>query len=459
MIDLAAQDCIVAPVTPPGAGGVAILRLSGPGGREIVTKLLLPVQISRWARLPASKLRRFVLHDPVSGSPLDEVLLVWFPAGRSFTGEATVEIQCHGATAVVESLLQACQIGGARLAEPGEFSYRAFRNGRLDLTAAEGLLALTQAVSRSAQAAALRTLEGSLKARIDAMREALLTVMSALEVTFDHPEDVVAGYDHEALARAIWEVMAACDALLQDYSRQQVWAEGLMVVLMGAPNAGKSSVFNALLGHDRAIVHESAGTTRDVIEAQLTVGGQRIRLFDTAGQRDADGAVEALGVARAQDLMDQAHLRLHVVDRSVPPNTVDLELLASTQRQILVCNKSDLPQHPDWDRVVPRGVDAMTLSAVTRDGIDQLLQKVSQKAAELSALTDQTLFLTRRHFGLLSTVSTELTDAHDLASQAAPEDLVAFHLREALSQLLMMTGEVYDEAVLQSIFSQFCVGK
>jgi len=460
MLDLTAKDTIVAPVTPSGAGGVAIVRLSGSSSREMVAALLDPDAIHRWAAQDPRVLQLFTLLTPVERAGLDQVLLVWFEEGRSFTGEESVEIQCHGSPLVVEQILQACLRLGSRLAEPGEFSFRAFRNGRLDLTAAEGLLALTQSRTRAGHLAALRTLEGGLRKPLEELRARLVGLMAELEVTFDYPEDVQAGYNHESIANTLSQLQVDLQPLLADYERQQIWAEGLRVVFVGAPNAGKSSLFNALLGEDRALVHATPGTTRDVIEATLLQHGHRIRLFDTAGHREDAEGVESAGLAMAEQYLEDAHLLLHVVDGSSPPTDADVAISGAHSARLVVLNKSDLPVDPaqsGWAmnqqcRVLPTSVS-------TGAGIPELRLELVELAAQSSGNSMEALYLTQRQYGLLQTVATELAAGYDLALALQPEDLIVMHLREALSALLSITGEVYDTAVLDAIFSQFCVGK
>lgn len=460
MLDLTAQDTIVAPVTPPGAGGVAIVRLSGDRSREIVGALLDVDGNARWLTQDARLLNLYTLLAPADGSPIDQALLVWFEEGKSFTGEEVAEIQCHGSPLIVDQLIRECEPLGARLAEPGEFSFRAFRSGRLDLTAAEGLLALTHAQTKAGESAALRTLEGGLRKAIDGLRTRLVDLMAKLEVTFDYPEDVEDGYDHLAIAEALVELQMEVQALLESWKEQQVWADGLRVVLVGAPNAGKSSLMNALLGDQRVLVHETPGTTRDVIEATLLVEGYRIRLFDTAGRRETEERIEAAGLELAERYLADAHLCLHLVDRSQAPTPADVALSGSPQPRLILLNKSDLPMHPETQTwVYTQRAPSLNLSALTGDGLSRLRATLADFVSIMGGGGEAALFMTQRQFKLLSTVATELAAAIDLAVSAQPEDLVVLHLREALTALLCITGEVYDVAVLEAIFSQFCVGK
>lgn len=440
------NDLIYALATPVG-GAIAVVRLSGTGAK----KLLYTVFTGRGA--PREMAYGRIVNE--AGEPLDQVMAAFFPAPRSYTGEDMAELYLHGGQTTVRRVL-ALLGRHARGARPGEFTERAFLNGKLDLAQAEAVMDLINAGAERSANSALAQLTGRLSERIAAVEAQLLDALSGLEAAIDYPEEL-----EDDVTSALPGVLAAAEAELEALIGAglsgRVLREGARVALIGRPNAGKSSLLNALAGAERAIVTQFAGTTRDVLEEAVSMDGIPVTLFDTAGIRAADDPVERIGVERARRAAERADLLLLCFDAAAPLSEEDEALLAETagRSRLAVCCKGDLPALWEAEALSPYGIEALAVSAETGEGLAALRRAI---AARIAPAAESALVTNARHIEALQRAAASVSDAEKSAGGTEPE-LVATDLREALAALGQITGREASADLIERIFSKFCVGK
>lgn len=450
-------DTIVAPATPAGRGALGVVRVSGPGARRVALELLgLPDTLE--------PRRAFVRTARNGDAPIDRVVAVFWEAPDTPTGEDLLEITAHGSPEILRSLVEAACAAGARLAEPGEFTRRAFTNGKMDLAQAEGVEALIRARGDRARRAALDRLEGGLSRLVNAARTPILELLALLEARLDHPDEDISPLSDTAAVATIESLSVPLGRLLAAYDRGRAEREGLRVCLVGRPNAGKSSLLNALLGRDRAIVAPTPGTTRDTLEEHASLNGLSAVLVDTAGLRDdASDPAELEGVSRAERALAGCDVAVMVVDAARSPDAADERMMQRAMalangggRPVVVAyNKSDLLQ----DRVAVNG--GVHVSAKTGEGLDLLARLVTSAAGCAAQDEGEILLVGARDREALSSAVASLEAARGevTAHPGCWEDRVAGRLRDAHSQLGLVLGEGAPDEVLHAVFSRFCVGK
>ncbi len=441
------SDTIVAISTPRGVGGIAVARLSGPDALTIAEKHLSSLSTYQPINLSTLSPRRATY---CHFDELDDVVAVYFPKG--YTGEPTVEISCHGSLYVQQALLQALVDSGARLAEPGEFTQRAFLNGRLDLSQAEAVADLIDSVTPAQHRLAVSQLRGGYAQKLKALRQQLLDLTSLLELELDFSQEDVEFADRGRLQSLLQELQEETLRLIASFRLGNALKRGVPVAIVGKPNAGKSSLLNALLGDDRAIVSDIPGTTRDTIEETLTLDGITFRFIDTAGLRHSDDCVETLGVERSKKAVEQADIVLYLRDATKPGEEPDLDL--SDKTVIEVYTKADLLA--DSSRV-----GGLCISSKTGLGLDTLRKEIlSRFHAQMGDTGQEDILLSNaRHYEALKHVRQALDAVSQGLADGIPADLVAVDLRDALYHLGTITGEVTSDELLGNIFGRFCIGK
>jgi tRNA modification GTPase len=446
------RDTIVALATG-GVGALSVIRLSGSKAKCIAQS-----HIARNLESVPSHRAVFTLFKTRDQSPVDEVLLLYFDHGKSFTGEETVEIHCHGSSFIQSAILQALITSGARMAEPGEFTQRAFANGKMDLSQAEAVADLIASNSRQAHAVAFNQMRGGFSHELSTLRDKLLEFASLMELELDFGEEDVSFADRSTLLALVGEVLGKIQRLIKSFELGNAMKEGVPVVIVGAPNAGKSSLLNALLGEERAIVSDIPGTTRDVIEEVLNIDGIRFRLMDTAGLRATTETIEAMGIARSQEKIAGARLVLALSDgsdlgqlQSDKAWVAELKAKHPDKTVLWVGNKKDLNEAQDVD---------LAISALSGDGLEDLKRRMSDSIQQDFDVERETVVSNARHVEALQQTQTYLKAAQEGLEQRLPSDLVAMDLRAAMRSLGNITGEFeLDTDILGMIFSRFCIGK
>lgn len=455
------HDTIIAPATPVGSA-ITIVRISGPGARRVLTKLFRPK--GKGAAFDSHRLVYGHVVD-TQGRAIDEGMAVYFQAPRSYTREHAAEIHLHGSPAVLAQTLEAAAALGARMAEPGEFTQRAFLNGRLDLSQAEAVMDLIRARTNAQSRSALEQLSGGLRVAMADAQDALIGLLAALEASIDYPEEIDAPKTSADAAAGARELAArlenACDARAGRMLR-----EGLRIVMAGPPNAGKSSLLNALVGQDRAIVTPIAGTTRDTIEETMLINGMLLHLTDTAGLRETDDTIERQGVMRTRDALTKADAILLVVDSSAPLDASVLSVLKDATCPFRIAlNKQDLAAVTDVaaiqkalasQNIAANEPCVLVLSALDGTGLESLRAWLSAIAGEAPA---PGMLTKARHIQAATHAAKSLRQAADALDAGLDQDCATIDLRAALHHLGQITGDTVDEDVIGRIFSDFCVGK
>lgn len=455
-------DTIAAIATALGEGSVGIIRVSGPQSIDIVDSIFLSKRKLKEA--DSHTLHYGHIIDAKTQDKIDEVLVLLMRSPRSYTTEDVVEIHCHGGIAVIQRALRAVLLAGARLAEPGEFTKRAFLNGRIDLSQAEAVMDLIRSKTEASTKMALQQVEGQLSSRIRTIRQVLIELMAHIEVTIDYPEHDVEDVAARLIVGQGTDVLREIDKLLETSGTGRILREGVRTAIIGKPNVGKSSLLNALSRSERAIVTDIPGTTRDILEEQISLKGIPLQMIDTAGIRETQDVVERIGVERSRTALDEADLVLFVLDASRQLDETDRELFERVQGKpaIVILNKLDLPRQIETEDIHKLLPDAgiVEMSVKLQQGIEQLEQEVeSLFLAGGIESTDVTYVSNARHISLLEKAKQQLADAIASAESGMTLDLVAVEIRDAWETLGEVIGQAVGEDLLDQIFSQFCLGK
>ncbi|MFD1485048.1 tRNA uridine-5-carboxymethylaminomethyl(34) synthesis GTPase MnmE [Lacticaseibacillus baoqingensis] len=451
-------DTIAAISTPPGEGAISIVRLSGEGAIKTAQQLFKGKDLTQ---VPTHTINYGHILDPDSKAVVDEVMVSVLRAPKTYTREDMVEINCHGGIVPTNRILQLLLGLGARLAEPGEFTKRAFLNGRVDLTQAESVMDLIRAKTDRAMQVAVDQLDGDLRRLITNLRQEIIEVLAQVEVNIDYPEYDTDQMTTQMLQEKAQQVLAKVDELLQTASQGKVLREGLATAIVGRPNVGKSSLLNHMLHEDKAIVTDVAGTTRDVLEEYVNVRGVPLKLIDTAGIRDTEDKVEKIGVERSRKAITQADLILLVMDASQPLTPEDQDLLAATadKRRLVILNKQDLPVKLTLGDTIAEA-DIVRTSITTGAGVAALDTKIADIFAGGIDNSQSTVMVSNaRQIGLLRQAKASLNSVLAGIAAGMPIDLVQIDMTAAWDKLGEITGDAAPDELITQLFSQFCLGK
>ncbi len=452
------NETIVAVATPPGRGGIGIVRLSGPEARQIAEPMLRlrnPLQPGR-ARFGD-------LLDLATREKLDEAVVTLFVAPHSYTGEDVLEIAAHGSPVILDTVVRQAIEGGARLAVPGEFTQRAFLSGRIDLTQAEAVQDLIAAQTLYQARVAAQQLAGSLSLRIKPIKEKLVGLISLLEAGIDFAEDDIDVLPGADIVSRIEEIVGLLQPVAESFARGRIVHAGLMLAIVGRPNAGKSSLFNRIVQRERAIVTATPGTTRDLVTERVSLGGIPVELVDTAGMREATDEAEQIGIRKTREALADADIVLLVMDATAAPEQEELELLATLahRRALLVVNKVDLAQPSQameqaWGWL---GLPVVHTSAISGEGVAELKETMLGMVGDRSVEAENGMLTSLRQYEAVTATLQGLAAASSAAVQNIPHEMVLLDLYGALRHLDSLTGETTSDDILNLIFSTFCIGK
>ncbi len=444
------KDTIVAPATPPGESALALARVSGPESHRLVTSVFgVPSPVPRRAYT--------AYYKDVTGKEIDEVVFIYYKEKASYTGDPMVEISTHGNPFIVRKVIEDLLRRGCRAAEPGEFTRNAFLNGRMDLSQAEAVIDLIRARSDRALEIAQKQLDGATGRAVQRLADRLVDVLARCEAYLDFPEEDLPPEDGAEAARNLSALSNEVETLAGTQGYGEVVREGVRTVIFGPPNAGKSSLLNALLGEDRAIVHKDPGTTRDYIEAEMRMGPYLFRLIDTAGLRETDAEAEWSGVEKTKKQIAEACMKLLVLDSAA--EDVKLPEAFNLTRTIVVENKTDLPGSRHLNGI-PSGLPRSRVSALKGNGIDELRHEMKNLLESDMIIPDRdAIVVGTRHAQALRTAKDGLNEAARKFSRKEPLELIASDLRDALDALGEITGRIDNEQVLDRVFASFCIGK
>lgn len=453
-------DTICALSTPPGVGGISVIRLSGDKALSIIQK-----HVKSLPRQPESHRIYFGLFNTSNHVAVDEVLVSYFTNGKSYTGEEVVEISCHGSPLLVSQILSNLNESGARLAARGEFTYRAFINGKMDLVQAESILSLIESQTQGAARLAMRQLSGETSKILAGVERELLLVLAHLEANIDFSQEDIVIETNSQLAQRVKGILSTVEGLLESYKSGRIVKEGIRVVLTGRPNAGKSSLLNKIIGQERAIVSPQPGTTRDFIESDFIHNGIRLTLVDTAGVREAADDIEKAGIDKTMTEATMADVVLWVFESKQILDEPELVFLRSISREklILVLNKIDQVRSPQVcvesaAQQIGYEIQHFMTSAHTGQGIDQMLNTITS-SINWSALETSPVLTNNRHRNLLLNVFESLKQGHKLLAEGASPELCALELHSTVQALYEILGKRFDDEIMDQVFSEFCLGK
>lgn len=454
-------DTIAAISTPLGEGGIGIIRISGKDAIKIADKIFHSPKGLKLADVKTHTIHYGFIVNPQTGEKIDEVLVTVMRAPHTYTREDTVEINCHGGYITLKKILNLVLLHGARLAEPGEFTKRAFLRGRIDLSQAESVIDLIKAKTEQAQKIALDHLSGKLSEKINELRDAITRVCAHVEAYIDFPEEDIDGLTQEQIQSEINRVKEEIKKLIEGYEEGKIYREGLRAAIVGKPNVGKSSLLNALLMKDRAIVTEIPGTTRDIIEEYVNIKGIPLQIVDTAGIREAHDLVEAEGIKRSLKAVELAEIILLVLDSSKPIDSLDEEIINKIihKKVIVVINKKDIKSREFQLPESLKDKPAVEISALKGEGIEELKELIFNTTITGKYEQEGVVVTKLRHKIALDNALEALENALQTFEKKEPLEITAMFLREALNCLGQIVGVVTTEDILNIIFSEFCIGK
>lgn len=446
------MSTIAAISTPLGSGGIAVIRISGDKAFCVADKLFVCHKARRLFEVDANTVVHGKLYD-INRNLIDDVLVSVFKAPHSFTGEDVIEINCHGGILIAKKVLKAVLDAGAVLAGKGEFTKRAFLNGKMDLTQAEGVMDLINSVSDKGASLAVYQLEGRLSTNIKRIRESLMEVMTHIEAAIDFPDEGIEELEYENIKNTLYDCLKKTEKLISTASYGKILKDGMPVAVVGKPNVGKSSLLNAISGSDKAIVTDIAGTTRDIVEEYVNIGGIAVKLMDTAGIHETKDKVETIGVEKSVGAISDAMLVLAVFDNSKSLDIEDRKILEliENKRHINVLNKCDLGEVNE--------IDGIKISAKDFSGLENLLDKIEQSIQNCDIEENDDVITNERHYEALIKSREFVKLAYDAHISGMPVDLTALDIKSAIESYGEIIGLTVSEEIVDNIFSKFCVGK